>query len=175
MSVILIWKYLSARKRREITDSAHRSGGLRQPVPHLPLSRRRPISQLLTRYDVTLVDTEYDCEQFLAEKVPRAPVIIGLDCEWVNREGVSSAPVALLQLSFPNGRCLLARVFKMTALGPRLTDLLTDKRSLSLSLSPSLSLLSLTHIYTHPKYPVTIFCLQPAFFGILSKIIFFLL
>ena len=141
MSVILIWKYLSARKRREITDSAHRSGGLRQPAPHLPLSQRRPISQLLTRYDITLADTEYDCEQFLAEKVPRAPVTIGLDCEWVNREGVSSAPVALLQLSFPNGRCLLARVFKMTALGPHLTRLLTDKRSLSIPLS-------LTHIYT---------------------------
>ena len=148
MSVLLIWRYLSARKRREITDSPHQSGGLRQLAPHLSLSRRRPISQLLTRYDITLVDTEHDCEQFLAEKVPHTPVIIGLDCEWVNREGVSSAPVALLQLSFPNGQCLLARVFKMTTLGPCLTDLLTNKRSLSFCLSLPHSLIH-SHIYTH--------------------------
>ena len=135
VSVILLWQYLAARKRREITDSAHRSDGQRQLVSHLPLSSHRPISHLLIKYDITVVDTEYDCERFLSEKVPHAPVIIGLDCEWVNREGVISAPVALLQLSFPNGQCLLARVFKMTSLGPHLTDLLTDKRSVPLSLS----------------------------------------
>ena len=135
MSVLLIWKYLAVRKKKEITNSTHQSG-LRQSAPS-----RRPIAELLSKYNITLVNSEHDCERFLSEKVPRAPVIIGLDCEWVNREGMNSAPVALLQLSFPSGQCLLARVFRMTALGPRLTDLLTDRRSLSLSLS-----------YTHIKH-----------------------
>ena len=62
------------------------------------------------------------------ERVPSRPGIVGLDCEWVNREGVDSAPVALLQLAFPNRQCLLIRMFKMTSLGPRLTELLCDKR-----------------------------------------------
>lgn len=125
VSVLLIWKYLATRKRKEITTSSHQSG-FKRLTPQLP--SRRPIAELLTKYDITLVDNEYECERFLSERVPRAPVIIGLDCEWVNREGVTSAPVALLQLSFPNGQCLLARVFRMSALGPRLADLLTDKR-----------------------------------------------
>ena len=125
VSVLLIWKYLATRKRKEITNSLHQSG-LKRSAPQRP--SRRPIHELLTKYDITLVNNEHECERFLSERVPRAPAIIGLDCEWVNREGVNSAPVALLQLSFPNGQCLLARVFRMSSLGPRLTDLLTDKR-----------------------------------------------
>ena len=124
VSVLLIWKYLATRKRKEITNSGHQSGFRRSPK--VPTSR--PIAELLTSYDITLVDSENDCEHFLSERVPHAPVIIGLDCEWVNRDGVSSAPVALLQLAFPNGQCLLVRVFRMTALGPLLTELLTNRR-----------------------------------------------
>ena len=88
----------------------------------------RPIAELLSDYNVTLVDSEHECEVFLAERLPSTPSIVGLDCEWVNRDNVDSAPVALLQLAFSNNQCLLVRVFKMRALGLRLTDLLSNRR-----------------------------------------------
>ena len=131
VGVLLIWRLLVARRRRQITlthpssfqCSCHSNNHSR----HKPLIALRPISELLSNYNITLVDSEHDCELFLSERIPPDPGLVGLDCEWVNRDGLDSAPVALLQLAFFNGQCLLVRVFRMATLGPRLTDLLTNR------------------------------------------------
>ena len=126
MSILVIWKIVSSRKRRAISSLPHFPP--RHSTPNPLRITTRPISELLSHYTITLVHTEHDCEQFLLERVSSRPAAIGLDCEWVNRDGVDSAPVALLQLAFPSGQCLLVRIFKMSSLGPCLTELLCDKR-----------------------------------------------
>ena len=131
VGILLMWRLLVTRRRRQITlihpSNFQWSCHSNQHSHHKSLIASRPISKLLSSYDITLVDGELDCELFLSERIPPSPSIIGLDCEWVNRDGVDSAPVALLQLAFPNGQCLLVRVFRMATLGPRLTDLLTNR------------------------------------------------
>ena len=131
VGVLLIWRLLVTRWRRQISlthpSSFQQSHHHNNHSRHKSLTALRPISKLLSNYNITLVDSEHDCELFLSERIPRSPGIVGLDCEWVNRDGVDSAPVALLQLAFSNGQCLLVRVFRMAALGPRLADLLTNR------------------------------------------------
>ncbi|EDO46953.1 predicted protein, partial [Nematostella vectensis] len=53
---------------------------------------------------------------------------VGLDCEWVNKKGVLSHPVALLQIATPLNDCFLIRLCKMSgAVPPTLKGLLEDR------------------------------------------------
>ena len=53
---------------------------------------------------------------------------IGIDCEWVNKEGQVNAPVALLQIATPLCDCFLVRLCKMDGQIPQtVKEILEDK------------------------------------------------
>ncbi|XP_015750048.1 PREDICTED: exonuclease 3'-5' domain-containing protein 2-like [Acropora digitifera] len=53
---------------------------------------------------------------------------IGIDCEWVNKEGQVNAPVALLQIATPLCECFLVRLCKMDGQMPEIVkEILEDK------------------------------------------------
>ena len=53
---------------------------------------------------------------------------IGIDCEWVNKEGQVNAPVALLQIATPLCDCFLVRLCKMDGQMPQtVKEILQDK------------------------------------------------
>ena len=53
---------------------------------------------------------------------------IGMDCEWVNKEGQVNAPVALLQIATPLCDCFLVRLCKMDDQMPQvIKEILEDK------------------------------------------------
>ena len=53
---------------------------------------------------------------------------IGIDCEWVNKEGQVNAPVALLQIATPLCDCFLVRLCKMDGQMPQtVKEILEDK------------------------------------------------
>lgn len=57
--------------------------------------------------------------------------VLGLDCEWVQKQ-----PVALLQLATPSGLCVLVRLFKLgSSLPATLTSLLADKSILKVGVA----------------------------------------
>ena len=53
---------------------------------------------------------------------------IGIDCEWVNKEGQVNAPVALLRIATPQCDCFLVRLCKMDGQIPQtVKEILEDK------------------------------------------------
>ncbi len=82
-------------------------------------------------YRIEVVEADEMCEAYLQDRSPSQPLVVGLDCEWCSgnqRPGSPNVPVALLQLAFPDGECLLVRLCKIRKVTPALEKLLTDKR-----------------------------------------------
>ena len=53
---------------------------------------------------------------------------IGIDCQWVNKEGQVNVPVALLQIATPLCGCFLVRLCKMDGQMPQIVkEVLEDK------------------------------------------------
>ena len=63
-----------------------------------------------------MIDDASSCDKLLQShrsKYAFKMNYIGIDCEWVNKEGQVNAPVALLQIATPLCDCFLVRLCKM--------------------------------------------------------------
>ena len=80
---------------------------------------------------VFVVDDSSSCDellQFHRSKYAFKMNYIGIDCEWVNKEGQVNAPVALLQIATPLCDCFLVRLCKMDGQMPQIVkEILEDK------------------------------------------------
>lgn len=133
VGAIVILRYFTQRRPpcRRIVSSTHASP---QGTDSTAICKCPPLNDPL--YHVTVVDTADECEAYLVNRGLCQPLVLGLDCEWCNRprrsdvDSLQDIPVALLQLAFPNGECLLVRLCKIRKVTPTLERLLTDKRYL---------------------------------------------
>ena len=80
----------------------------------------------LKGYCIFVAESVQDCEMFVRSQSGWPVGVVGLDCEWRGEGG--RVPVALLQLAFPSGACLLLRLCETGAVPPCLADILTDRR-----------------------------------------------
>ena len=80
---------------------------------------------------VFVIDDASSCDkllQFHRSKYAFKMNYIGIDCEWVNKEGQVNAPVALLQIATPLCDCFLVRLCKMDGQMPQIVkEILEDK------------------------------------------------
>lgn len=80
---------------------------------------------------IFVLDSVSSCDNFLQSYRAQYPFkmnFLGLDCEWVNKKGQTSAPVALLQIATPLCDCFLIRLCKMgNHLPQTVRDILEDK------------------------------------------------
>ena len=80
---------------------------------------------------IFVVDNTLLCDKLLKSYRSHYPFkinFLGIDCEWVNREGQANAPVALLQIATPLCDCFLIRLHKMEGQMPQsVKELLEDK------------------------------------------------
>lgn len=90
--------------------------------------RELPNSFDISQYRVSVVEDAQTCEEYLATRVPNPLSVVGLDCEWKPTAEGRTVTVALLQLAFPNGECMLVRLSKTREVTPRLAEILRDKR-----------------------------------------------
>lgn len=83
---------------------------------------------------IFVVDNKLHCDKLLKSYRSHYPFkmnFLGIDCEWVNREGQANAPVALLQIATPLCDCFLIRLHKMEGQMPQsVKELLEDKNVL---------------------------------------------
>ena len=88
-------------------------------------------------YNITVINDEYQCEEYFAQQVQMSHRCIGLDCEWIssnrkqpdsNNGTVQHSLVALLQIAFPNKDCSLVRLCNVGKITPSLAELLQDRR-----------------------------------------------
>ena len=103
----------------------------------LEVSRNMSLSQGRERYkdrkraQVYVIDDVSSCEKLLECFQSRYAFemnYIGIDCEWVNKEGQVNAPVALLQIATPLCDCFLVRLCKMDGQMPQtVKEILEDK------------------------------------------------
>ena len=144
LATLFYWYWRRARRR-----------GL-APLPTTGQPRRRsPYS--LDGHRIDVVESSIQCEEILASKSQELLGVLGLDCEWVSqqdegggrkgegqgiriggeRENSSGGGgregdrhlVALLQLAFLDGHCVLVRLCKIGAtLPPTLSTLLQDNK-----------------------------------------------
>lgn len=81
-------------------------------------------------FEITVVNTVAECEEYFRSQVASPPTAVGLDCEWGC--GVPDRPplfpVALLQLAFPDRKCVLVRLINMRSLTAKLEQLLKNQR-----------------------------------------------
>eukprot|EP00731_Ephydatia_muelleri_P014784 Em0008g504a len=88
-------------------------------------------------FEITVVNTVAECEEYFRTQVASLPTAVGLDCEWGCgvRDRPPLFPVALLQLAFPRDRkCVLVRLINTRCLTPKLEQLLKDKSVLKFGL-----------------------------------------
>ena len=95
------------------------------PASQLP--PLRPYS-LSSRHHIDVVDTWQQCEVVMAGKSPESLSVLALDCEWVEGGRGGRCPVALLQLGFMDGQCVLVRLCKTGAVPPTLLAVLQDSK-----------------------------------------------
>lgn len=83
---------------------------------------------------IFVLDSVSSCDNLLQSYRAQYPFkmnFVGLDCEWVNKKGQKSAPVALLQIATPLCDCFLIRLCKMgNHLPQTVRDILEDKNVL---------------------------------------------
>ena len=88
-------------------------------------------SKFLKKAQVFVIDDASSCDKLLQShrsKYAFKMNYIGIDCEWVNREGQVNAPVALLQIATPMCDCFLVRLCKMDGQMPQIVkEILEDK------------------------------------------------
>ncbi|XP_015778425.1 PREDICTED: uncharacterized protein LOC107356323 isoform X2 [Acropora digitifera] len=88
-------------------------------------------SKFLKKAQVFVIDDASSCDKLLQSHRSKYAVkmnYIGIDCEWVNKEGQVSAPVALLQIATPLCDCFLVRLCKMDGQIPLTAkEILEDK------------------------------------------------
>ena len=82
----------------------------------------------ISQYRVSVVEDAQACEEYLATRLPNPLRVVGLDCEWKPTTVGRTVAVALLQLAFPNGECVLVRLCKTGEVTPRLAEILRDRR-----------------------------------------------
>ncbi|XP_062549454.1 exonuclease 3'-5' domain-containing protein 2-like [Armigeres subalbatus] len=85
-------------------------------------------------------------QKIKAISLKRSDLIVGLDCEWV-AYGASRNKVALLQLAFTAGACLLVRLFLMHTIPRELKNILADPRILKVGVDVCLDGHKLLHDY----------------------------
>ena len=80
---------------------------------------------------VFVIDDASSCDKLLQCHRPKYAFkmnYIGIDCEWVNKDGQVNAPVALLQIATPLFDCFLVRLCKMDSQMPQIVkEILEDK------------------------------------------------
>ena len=80
---------------------------------------------------VYVIDDASSCDKLLRCNRSKSAFkmnYIGIDCEWVNKEGQVNAPVALLQIATPLCDCFLVRLCKMDGQMPQtVKEILEDK------------------------------------------------
>lgn len=122
IGTLLFW-YLRHRRRWSLPAQSQsnltRSQGRSTKLRHYSLSH----------CTIDVIDSGGACEEILQSKTPQSLHVIGLDCEWVNKERGGRSPVALLQLAFLDGHCLLVRLCKTNEIPSTLLDILQDNRS----------------------------------------------
>jgi len=76
---------------------------------------------------IDIVDSVEQCERIAVkfEKSCTCIPVLGLDCEWVNQNGIRK-PVALLQIADGNGMCSLIRLSKFKTIPPSLSNILSN-------------------------------------------------
>ncbi|XP_044168981.1 Werner syndrome ATP-dependent helicase homolog [Acropora millepora] len=88
-------------------------------------------SKFLKKAQVFVIDDASSCDKLLQShrsKYAFKMNYIGIDCEWVNKEGQVNAPVALLQIATPLCDCFLVRLCKMDGQMPQtVKEILEDK------------------------------------------------
>ncbi len=117
-------------------------------------------SQVLdvSEYNITVINDEYQCEQYFAQQCQMSPQWVGLDCEWIspnnrnqfNTDSSDAAAeeavycqVALLQIAFPNKDCALVRLCNIRKITSSLAELLQDRKSIIIIIMQSVFLLIL--------------------------------
>ena len=130
IGTLLFW-YLHVRHRRRwnlvppispaLTHTSHRCQSHRT-------SRSILRQYSVSHYRIEVVESWGSCEEILLSKTPQSLRIIGLDCEWVAKERGASFLVALLQLAFLDGHCLLVRLCKTKAIPSTLLGILQDSK-----------------------------------------------
>ena len=94
-------------------------------------SQRRKRSKDPKTARVYVIEDASYCDKLLQgcfSKYPFKMNYIGIDCEWVNKEGQVNAPVALLQIATPLCDCFLVRLCKMDGQIPKVVkEILQDK------------------------------------------------
>ena len=88
-------------------------------------------SKFPKKAQVFVIDDASSCDKLLQShrsKYAFKMNYIGIDCEWVNKEGQMNAPVALLQIATPLCDCFLIRLCKMDGQIPQtVKEILEDK------------------------------------------------
>ena len=88
-------------------------------------------SKFPKKAQVFVIDDASSCDKLLQShrsKYAFKMNYIGIDCEWVNKEGQVNAPVALLQIATPLCDCFLVRLCKMDGQMPQtVKEILEDK------------------------------------------------
>ena len=124
LGTLLFW-YWHHRRRWSLTQQALSSSQLRKSQrPTTPPQRRYS----LTRHRIDVVDTLHVCERILKSKTSQSLCVMGVDCEWVGEERGGQYQVALLQLAFLDGHCLLVRLCKTVTLPSTLHTILQDSK-----------------------------------------------
>ena len=88
-------------------------------------------NKFLKKAQVFVVDDASSCDKLLQchrSKYGFKMNYIGIDCEWVDKDGEENAPVALLQIATPLYDCFLVRLCKMDGQMPQtVKEILEDK------------------------------------------------
>ena len=116
-SVVLFFG-IAGRFRNRLNKNVRSSQGTRR-------------GKFLKKAQVFVIDDSSSCDkllQFHRSKYAFKINYIGIDCEWVNKEGQVNAPVALLQIATPLCDCFLVRLCKMDGQIPQtVKEILEDK------------------------------------------------
>ena len=124
----LLWCMHRRRRWSLILQAPPTSHRAVDQIDNSPGQSARLRAYSVSHHCIDVVDTLESCEATLHSQTPQSLRVVGLDCEWVSKERGGQFPVALLQLAFLDGRCLLVRMCKIQTLPPTLTDILQDNK-----------------------------------------------
>ena len=83
-------------------------------------------NDLTSGYVCRIIKSAESCDEFFTERMFKPVAVVGMDCEYVGDK-----PTSLLQLAFPDKRCVLVCLNKIKDIPESLESFLTDQTLVS--------------------------------------------